>query len=164
MPEQDPLAQLRDLHLPADISAWPPAPGWWLLALPFIALLGFALFKLLKFIQDNRYRRLALQQLMLINADDSDPALYLQQLNQLLKRTALAAKPTQNIADLSGIAWLAFLDASLQSTEFREGAGQILADGPYAPTTQNFDPQALKQLCQRWIKRHNIRKATEAIC
>ncbi len=29
---EDPLAQLRDLHLPQAVADWPPALGWWLLA------------------------------------------------------------------------------------------------------------------------------------
>ncbi|MBS1202779.1 MAG: hypothetical protein H6R22_1288, partial [Chromatiaceae bacterium] len=28
----DPLAGLRDWHLPDPVSWWPPAPGWWLVA------------------------------------------------------------------------------------------------------------------------------------
>ena len=35
----DPLAQLRDIHLPEPIGWWPPAPGWWLLALVFLSAL-----------------------------------------------------------------------------------------------------------------------------
>jgi len=46
---------LRDIHLPAPLSWWPPAPGWWLLLtlLVAIALLGGYLL--------HRYRRNALQ-------------------------------------------------------------------------------------------------------
>ena len=164
MPEQDPLAQLRDLHLPADISAWPPAPGWWLVALLLIALLTVALFKLAKMIQRNRYRRQAVKQLLQLSYNEAEPAVYLQQLNQLLKRTALTADPTQDIAGLSGKAWLFFLDRSLQSTDFCNGAGQVLAVGPYAATVQSIDPGALQQLCQRWIKHHNIHRGAEATC
>jgi hypothetical protein len=35
----DPLAQLRDWHLPDPIQWWPPAPGWWISAAVFLALL-----------------------------------------------------------------------------------------------------------------------------
>ena len=30
-PPQDPLADLRNLHLPQTIDAWPWAPGWYFL-------------------------------------------------------------------------------------------------------------------------------------
>ena len=38
----DPLAQLRDIHLPDTVSDWPPGPGWWVLALVLL-LFGAAL-------------------------------------------------------------------------------------------------------------------------
>ena len=39
---QDPLAQLRDIHLPDTGGFWPPAPGWWLLALLSLTALALA--------------------------------------------------------------------------------------------------------------------------
>ena len=35
----DPLAQLRDIHLPEPVSWWPPALGWWLVAMTVMTLL-----------------------------------------------------------------------------------------------------------------------------
>lgn len=34
------LQQLRDIHSPVPPSAWPPAPGWWILAGMLIALIA----------------------------------------------------------------------------------------------------------------------------
>ncbi|MBL4782619.1 MAG: DUF4381 domain-containing protein [Porticoccaceae bacterium] len=46
------LEQLRDIHLPQAVHWWPPAPGWWLVALLSLALITW-LYRYLR----TRYRR-----------------------------------------------------------------------------------------------------------
>jgi hypothetical protein len=160
MPAPDPLAQLRDIHLPAAIGQWPPAPGWWILAGLLLLMMGYGLFRFLRYQQHNNYRRLALLELEQLQQFRQQPVQYLQQLNQLLKQTALATSNTNSIADhiaaLSGQRWLTFLDLSSNSEQFCNGAGQVLATGPYSASEQNYDHDALLQLCQRWIKKHRL--------
>ena len=85
----DPLAELRDIHLPATVDVWPPAPGWWLLAVIVLALCIFSLFKLWQWWRHNRYRREAVKQLnQILHAYevDGDGARYLENYGTLLKR------------------------------------------------------------------------------
>ena len=35
---QDNLPELRDIHLPDGVSAWPPAYGWWVMLAAVIAI------------------------------------------------------------------------------------------------------------------------------
>lgn len=156
MPEQDPLAQLRDIHLPEAISAWPPAPGWWLAGL-LVLLLIFVIGHLIyRWMCRNRYRTLAIKQLVSLEQYSEQPALYLQHFNQLLKQTALAAQPTIDIAGLSGREWLQLLDVTGKTTQFSQGTGQILNDGPYAPSIPELDFEALQRLGKQWITRHDF--------
>lgn len=165
MLNQDPLAQLRDIHLPAAVSAWPPAPGWWLLALIVLAVVVFAVIALRGFVRRNRYRRLAQKQLTAITSrlthkqsgSATDQTVeYLQQLNQLLKQTALAANSDQPIAGLHGSQWLQFLDRWGDTTDFSQGAGKVLLEGPYSVCADPVDLPALNQIARRWIKQHKI--------
>ena len=153
------IEQLRDLHLPEAVGLWPPAPGWWLLALLSAALLlGLAWWGYRR-IQRNRYRRLALRELSALSQSElqrEDPQRWLQHLNQLLRRTALAAYPPATVAPLSGNAWVDFLYRSSQIEGFRQPAGASLASGPYQQGT-DIDRAALQGLAEQWIRKHHQR-------
>lgn len=152
----NPLDQLRDIHLPEAVSAWPPAIGWWLIAIIVVlAVVTTAVIHYRRY-QSNAYRRAASLQLAEINQlrINGDYSAYLQQLNQLLKQTALSVNEQAAISSLSGKAWLSFLDNSGNTSAFTTGAGTILEDGPYRQNTGAGDFCALHQLAGQWIKEH----------
>ena len=43
---ENPLQNLKDIHLPGAVSAWPPAPGWWILTFLLLALVTWIIWKL----------------------------------------------------------------------------------------------------------------------
>jgi Domain of unknown function (DUF4381) len=155
---QDPLGQLRDIHLPDPVSAWPPAPGWWILAALAVFLITTTIVYCYRRYQRNAYRRLALKTLTELkhNRDKHTDQHYLQHLNRLLKQTALAAQAGSTVAGLSGKPWLEFLDHSAQTKGFSQGIGLALLDGPYCPNPDSVDINQLHDLSGRWIKRHRI--------
>lgn len=154
----DPLAQLKDIHLPEPTSFWPLAWGWWLLlGIVVCALLGAA-YALIQHQRKNRYRHLAeaeLEQALGRWQQNKDPALYLQEVSIILRRTALAAFPGQGLAGVHGLDWLMFLDATLPSSQegFCQGVGRVLLDGPYQPHPQ-VEVAELHRLAQRWVRQH----------
>ena len=61
MPEtQDPLAQLRDIHLPETVGLWPLAPGWWLLIALIIGALVTGIIYWRRRYQSNAFKRQAI--------------------------------------------------------------------------------------------------------
>lgn len=157
---EGPLSQLRDIHLPAPLSAWPPAPGWFILAGLVLLAVGGIAWWLYRRWKDNRYRRESMAELQALfdaygKADDS--AAYLVDYAALLKRIALTRYPRDAVAHLSGEAWVAFLDKTAKTEEFSMGAGQALIDANYRPGgTADIDVQALHDLAKHWIKRHRV--------
>jgi hypothetical protein len=150
----DPLAELRDIHLPPDIDVWPPAPGWWILAALVILGVLFACRYAYRTWQKGAYRREARSQLQnLFASHQHDQQAFLLGYNSLLKRVALTTFPREDVANLTGEAWVAFLDATGQTHEFTMGPGQVLIDGQYAPVT-TADIERLHDLGQTWIKTH----------
>ncbi len=113
MTPADPLAQLRDIHLPEPVSPWPPGPGWWALAAVLLALLAAGTFWLWRRYRRNAWRRSAQAALAAAHREwqqGGDQARYLQAVNAVLKRTALARFPREEVAGLSAERWEAFLD------------------------------------------------------
>ena len=90
MNPNDPLADLADIHLPNSISAWPLAPGWWVLII--LACAGLvALFKLWsKWHASRLYRRQALAQLNSIEASNNK----ISSNSQLVATLELPIQPT----------------------------------------------------------------------
>lgn len=104
------LAKLKDVHLPAEVSWWPLAIGWWLLIFLLVAMLVALTVYRLQQAKKYRFSRLALQELAkLENADNKD---WLIQLEVLLKRASLAHYPKEQVASLTQEKWLQFLLAT----------------------------------------------------
>ncbi len=165
MNAQDPLAQLRDIHLPESTGWWPLAWGWWLVLALIVLGLGFALYRLRIKRRRQRYRQEALAELERAYRhfrEYSDTAAYLQSLNQLLRRAALSALPPEQhsrVAGLSGEAWLEFLDGQLPEKHrpFTEGPGRALLAGPYQANPE-ADVEALQQLGREWLRDHRLQR------
>jgi Ca-activated chloride channel family protein len=151
----DPVAGLIDIPLPPEVSLWPTTwPARIAIALLVVGTV-IGTWKFLRYRHANRYRREALSELAQIERTASQPIA--ARLAVLVRRTALAAFPREQIAPLAGDAWLAFLDRSLNGTEFSAGAGRLLASAPYAPSAPDENElAALVALTRRWIRRHHV--------
>ncbi len=150
----DPLAALHDIHLPAPVGWWPPAPGWWLLAFITLTGLGMTGYLLWRYYWHHRYRRAALRELRALrNAAGFGERRWLIALAALVRRVAIESCGRGRIAELSGESWLRFLDQSGRTTEFSNGAGRALGDDLYRPCA-TADPDALLTVIGEWIRRH----------
>ncbi|MBO6557041.1 MAG: DUF4381 domain-containing protein [Pseudomonadales bacterium] len=161
----DPLAQLRDIHPPGMIETWPPAPGWWVLAAISLALLLYGLYWLIQRWIANRYRREAMSELHQLRADwhdHGDDQVYLEALQRLLKRVALTRFSRDDVAGLTGEAWVQFLDRSTGSHDFSMADSEALIDGAYREDV-SIDVQSLEITAKNWIEKHDKRHLEEAL-
>ena len=146
----DAVEGLRDIQLPDGVSAWPLAPGWWLLGLfVFFAVVTLVLI----WHRRNALRREALRQLSLIHQDyreRADPHRLCIGLSTLLRRVALARAARSEVAGLVGADWLDYLDRRGGAGDFSDGPGKVLRSAPYGADS-GIDSQALLQLVHRWI-------------
>ncbi len=143
----DPLALLRPLHWPEPVPWWPPAPGWWLLALLLLAGAVVAW-------RHHRHHRpeSAIELLERLAHHRGDDRHFVVELNLALKRIALSRFPAAEVAPLSGEAWLAFLDATGGHGDFAAGVGRVLAQAPYRAAVRLDDRASLLALCRRWAE------------
>ena len=148
------LLDLRAIHAPLPPSIWPPAPGWWLLAALLLVLLVIAARWAVRRWRHARLRRRVLRQLQQMETDDQGLA---ASVSLLLKQVALARFPREQVAALNGQEWLDFLDRTGDTDRFRQGPGQVLANGPYSPESidqQLGQPQELIRLGSAWVRKN----------
>jgi len=156
----DPLANLRDIHLPEAISWWPLAPGWWIL----IALLSiasiFACMALFKHHQTRLYRRQAMQHLQEIKHLQGQEQLI--ELFKLLKRTAISAYPEQTIANLKPRALVGYLQDTCKKPIFVHIPDDLetMLYAEQAAVPEDFLSSAMVW-AKVWIEQHPQRISTE---
>jgi hypothetical protein len=154
-PQTDPLAALVDVPLPTSVSLWPQT---WTsrvaLALILAAVVGGG-WALVRRWRARRYRRAALAELAAIERRLSvvPSATVSTELAALVRRTALAGFPRDQVAGLNGAAWLSFLDRTSGSHDFSDGAGRTLELAAYQPTAS--EPRLLIGLVRHWIEVHH---------
>lgn len=156
MNPQDPLASLHPLREPLPIGWWPPAPGWWLLAvLLLVALLALGWYLIRRY-RANAYRRRALAQLAQLGLQyqqHRDELQFLADTNALLKSVALVAYPRREVAASTGADWLAFLNTALkQDEQFPAG----FVSGAYRRSGPGIDVGQMQRCAAAWIRRHEV--------
>jgi hypothetical protein len=155
------LAQLDDIVTPPPPDWWPHTWGWVALGVIMLALLLWAAWRALQRHRANRYRREALTELTRIEAqlgDGVQRADALAALPALLKRTALAAWPRDDVARLSGTPWSDFVGAQTKSG-IEPAAKRLLDDLEYRGAdalraVPERDARAATRAVRRWIRTH----------
>jgi hypothetical protein len=145
----EPLAQLKDIHLPEQIHNYPIALGWWLLLAMLIITVIFTAIKWQKRRQLYQAQKQALSQLK--KTDNSD------EIVTLLKWAALHYFPRHEVASLHSQQLQQFLQKKLTGKyqeKFQTLCGQQLSD-KYQTTehlSANSDTNSdLKQAAQLWL-------------
>ena len=153
MSVENPLVNLKDIHLPPPVSFWPPAPGWWILLVLFISSIFFGglwFYKRYKKKKPITEALRILKNLQILHENSKDEVKSLRNLSNLLRRTALTFYKHDAVASLHGSSWLEFLDKTGKTQEFSKGAGKVLGNEAFQKNV-NMDLGALFSLVKKWI-------------
>ena len=157
--QTDPLAALKDIHLPEPVSFWPLATGWW-----FVIAFGIAL-SIAAWLYVRRRRRsiraAALNELQAVRVSyqqNKDSSWLALQLSKLIRRVALMRYPRRDVAALHGEQWLEFVRSTARDPEIatviaKEMEGAIYAPPSDSPSSGSSDEQAEEwmQAARAWL-------------
>lgn len=149
----NPLDNLKDIQQPAEIGLWPPAYGWWMLAILVLIAIVLSVKFILSYAQKRKAQKQALVALDQINVQDTMAA---NQINQLLKRVAIAYFPSINVQQLHGQHWVDFLLQALPESiaQQQQATLEQMQNQLYQATGQkNLAIESIKQSAQLWIKK-----------
>jgi hypothetical protein len=149
------LEQLRDLQLPAEPLWWPPAPGWWLLAVLTIAGLLVLARRISAAIGRRRPIREARTLYHKLHSDylsgTIDDRSYLHESNELLKRLFIHGLHDHSARKANDEDWLRILDQRSNSTAFSDGPGRQLSNQRFREEPDS-DPLSLYPLLSQLLK------------
>lgn len=151
MPNASELTNLRDIHMPHAVSAWPPGPAYY-------ALAGLCIIIILVLIRHKKHRQYNAPKREALATLESLEKRYTQtpkpnmasDITALLKRVALVYHPRTDVASLHGQDWLLFLQETSKNIDF-QAIQTSLIDAPFNPNSEE-DLTHLFCAARRWIK------------
>jgi len=145
----EPLA-IKDIHLPDPILWWPPAIGWWLVFLSSILLMVLIIWGYKNITRKTAVKAARKLLLQIQNKNDWNDQRKLTALSALLRRTAISVYPLEQVASLTGPAWLEFLDRPFEQKKFSSTQGQPLISTLYQPA-MNHNLETSFKLSEQWL-------------
>ncbi len=156
---------LEPISPPEAVSFWPPQPGWYVVIALLLVLILFGIYRYIQYKRRNAYRKRALMELAKLESAPISHSL-VSDLNHLLKATALAGYPRNQVADLTGRAWLEFLDHTAEGTSFTEEPNTILGDVSFSKKEfihlSDDQWKVLVSNTALWIRKHRPSKMDRA--
>lgn len=143
----DPLQQLKDIHLPNGVSIFPLAPVWYVFMLIVLILAVVAI--IWKLHKKRKQRQIASIYKMLDIIENQNSDDMLSQTSILIKRVAVMKFESQKPHTLFGQEWLMFLDTTGKTTEFTKGAGRDLLN--IYKVEQIEDKEKFFAVIRKWI-------------
>lgn len=143
----DPLAQLKDIHLPQQIHNYPLAIGWWLLAIISLVLLVWVIIKIRRYRSQRKDQKMALKQLKNMTLTNS-------QIISLLKWCCLQYFPRISSASLFGDNFRTFLINVLplkKQANFERLSQNYFID-VYQSTSDDRGNEQFNQAAIHWLK------------
>lgn len=155
--QEEILQNLEPIIAPEPVAFWPLQPGWYVVIAILLALLGYGIYRYIQYKKKNAYRKRALQELNNIREQTFKKELIVQ-VNELLKVTALYGYPRNEVAGLTGLKWLNFLEATETKSKFSQSPGTLLAQASYMSLNKlevsDEEWQNLVLMSKQWIKSH----------
>lgn len=152
------LEQLHDIDGLDAIHWWPLAPGWWVILLMGIVILGAIVWWMCKKISFIRsWKNDTMQKLTGLEKELSDETIQetLITLSEYVRRIALRCFSREECAGLVGENWLKWLSQHDPKKFDWESKGKVLINAPYAPTQNAMSIQEVKSLIQAirsWVR------------
>jgi hypothetical protein len=145
-------AELRDIHLPDPVSWWPPAPGWYGVAILLLALIFIAWWFMHKR-HNPSLKKLAtreLQQIEQAYTQHHNTQQLCSELSILLRRVAISYDSRNKHAGVTGKEWLNHLNDLCGQPLFDEQLADFLLLAPYQKQS-SAPAERLISVTQQWI-------------
>ena len=160
--QKDPysLDRLRGIVEPAPVGWWPPAAFWYcVIAIIATWLIYAALAAICRWIR-NAYRRQAVRELALLRASTGGDAPGWQSratVSTILKRVALVSFPREQVASLTGNAWIQFLSDTCDHADFMHEPSSSIGCASFDRPAVDLSDSDLKRIiddAQAWVIGH----------